>query len=402
MESNTCISPLATRPILYTDTLNGVQTCRDDLWAVTTEELNEAARAAPGVPTASKLSNERIEEIISKWRRTTNDAMELCRAVESAVLAPSAPAGISQQAGGAVPEESVWVEFPKAMLTRDDWDATTRKPKVPANPALAVPVQADRMPETAAKPADGSDPMPKRTAFLAWCKSRALDTETDKDAWGALQFKHSHIQALWEGWFNAPAAPLQVGPSEAMLIRAFNGGYMAGHNDTVESQYTDIDRRDMFTYHADTVAEMIADGTLAATPVAPPASPSDRFMAEENRTLSAKLNEYRDKLTESEEARRELLRLLNEETGGGTFMGEPVFTPNVEQMVNRFLGWPLPKTFGPDCGITFDGRKDDEWNKNKTWPIGTNLLTAIEAKAMFEYCLALPGSTPDAAQGGAK
>jgi hypothetical protein len=59
----------------------------------------------------------------------------------------------------------------------------------------------------------------------------------------------------------------------------------------------------------------------------------------------------------------------------------------VKEMVNRFLGWPLPKTFGPDCGITFDGRKDDEWNKNKSWPIGTNLLTADEAKAMFEYCL---------------
>ncbi len=35
-----CRSPLATRPILYTDTLSGDQVCRDDLWAVTTEELN--------------------------------------------------------------------------------------------------------------------------------------------------------------------------------------------------------------------------------------------------------------------------------------------------------------------------------------------------------------------------
>ncbi len=61
--------------------------------------------------------------------------------------------------------------------------------------------------------------------------------------------------------------------------------------------------------------------------------------------------------------------------------------PDVAAMVNRFLGWPLPKTFGPDCGITFDGRKDDEFNKNKTWPIGTNLFTADEAKAMFEYCI---------------
>lgn len=58
----------------------------------------------------------------------------------------------------------------------------------------------------------------------------------------------------------------------------------------------------------------------------------------------------------------------------------------ISAMVNRFLGWPLPKTFGPDCGISFDGRKDDEFNKNKTWPVGTNLFTADEAKAMFEHC----------------
>lgn len=36
----TCISPLATRPILYTDELRGTRVERDDLWAVTTDELN--------------------------------------------------------------------------------------------------------------------------------------------------------------------------------------------------------------------------------------------------------------------------------------------------------------------------------------------------------------------------
>jgi len=59
-----------------------------------------------------------------------------------------------------------------------------------------------------------------------------------------------------------------------------------------------------------------------------------------------------------------------------------------EDMVSRFLGWPLPKDFCPDCGISFDGRKDDAWNKNKTWPIGTNLLTASQARQMLEYVLA--------------
>lgn len=60
----------------------------------------------------------------------------------------------------------------------------------------------------------------------------------------------------------------------------------------------------------------------------------------------------------------------------------------ITRMVDRFLAWKLPPGFCPDCGISFDGRKDDEWNKNKTWPVGTNLLTAEQARAMFEHCLA--------------
>ena len=41
----TCYSKHATRPILYTDTVDGKQTLRDDLWAVTTKELNEIHQA---------------------------------------------------------------------------------------------------------------------------------------------------------------------------------------------------------------------------------------------------------------------------------------------------------------------------------------------------------------------
>ena len=61
----------------------------------------------------------------------------------------------------------------------------------------------------------------------------------------------------------------------------------------------------------------------------------------------------------------------------------------IDKMVDRFLCWKLPKDFSPDCGISFDGRQDDELTKNKTWPVGTNLLTAEQAKQMFEYCLGL-------------
>jgi hypothetical protein len=73
---------------------------------------------------------------------------------------------------------------------------------------------------------------------------------------------------------------------------------------------------------------------------------------------------------------------------------EPKLTDaDVTAMVDRFLGWKLPKDFCPDCGVSFDGRKDDEWNKNKTWPTGTNLLTAEQAKAMFEYALGIEAAS---------
>jgi hypothetical protein len=73
-------------------------------------------------------------------------------------------------------------------------------------------------------------------------------------------------------------------------------------------------------------------------------------------------------------------------------------TPDVKAAVDRFLGWKLPETFSPDCGISFDGRKDDEWNKNKCWPVGTNLFNAEEARAMFEHVLHQPA--PGAASSG--
>jgi hypothetical protein len=68
---------------------------------------------------------------------------------------------------------------------------------------------------------------------------------------------------------------------------------------------------------------------------------------------------------------------------------------DIKKMVDRFLGWKLPKDFYPDAGISFKQPSNPEW-----WPIGTNLLTADQAKAMFEYCLA--GQEATAAQEGKK
>lgn len=76
-----------------------------------------------------------------------------------------------------------------------------------------------------------------------------------------------------------------------------------------------------------------------------------------------------------------------------------VISPCVQEMVDRFLGWKLPKDFSPDCGISFErtvrmyvgeGKTEiqERPHDNGWWPTGTNLLTADQAKVMFEYVLA--------------
>lgn len=57
-----------------------------------------------------------------------------------------------------------------------------------------------------------------------------------------------------------------------------------------------------------------------------------------------------------------------------------------DAMVLRFLNWKLPEDFRPDGGVTFTppaGR-----NSHHAWPIGTNLLTDPQARAMLEHVLA--------------
>ncbi len=56
-----------------------------------------------------------------------------------------------------------------------------------------------------------------------------------------------------------------------------------------------------------------------------------------------------------------------------------------DEMVTRFLSWKLPEIFRPDCYVTFDHERA---KKNNLWPVGTNLLTADQARAMLEHVLA--------------
>lgn len=59
----------------------------------------------------------------------------------------------------------------------------------------------------------------------------------------------------------------------------------------------------------------------------------------------------------------------------------------LDAAVDRFLSWKLPKTFSPDAGISFNPAPEQQY-AGLQWPIGTNLLTAIEAKQMLQHCLA--------------
>jgi hypothetical protein len=50
---------------------------------------------------------------------------------------------------------------------------------------------------------------------------------------------------------------------KADLIYLYNAGYMRGHHDTVESQFTDIHHTDMDSYNEDIINEIIDERKLS-------------------------------------------------------------------------------------------------------------------------------------------
>lgn len=61
------------RPLLYTDTIGGNQVCRDDMWALTTEELNGIDAELTRLREAVDAACDRIAV------RDREKANELCR-----------------------------------------------------------------------------------------------------------------------------------------------------------------------------------------------------------------------------------------------------------------------------------------------------------------------------------
>lgn len=70
----------------------------------------------------------------------------------------------------------------------------------------------------------------------------------------------------------------------------------------------------------------------------------------------------------------------------------------IKHMVDRFLGWKLPKDFRPDAGISFKAEFNEHTaHPMKHEPTGTNLFDVTQATAMVRYILeGLPAASADA------
>lgn len=66
----------------------------------------------------------------------------------------------------------------------------------------------------------------------------------------------------------------------------------------------------------------------------------------------------------------------------------------IEALVDRFLGWKLPKTLAPDGGLSFKPSngmtREEAFERPGWWPIGTNLFDATQTREMLEYLLGKP------------
>lgn len=69
----------------------------------------------------------------------------------------------------------------------------------------------------------------------------------------------------------------------------------------------------------------------------------------------------------------------------------------IKHMVDRFLGWRLPKPWNPDNGISYTRPNYAHEPADHDWPTGANLFDATQVDAMVRHMVAgLPSnSTPN-------
>ncbi len=72
--------------------------------------------------------------------------------------------------------------------------------------------------------------------------------------------------------------------------------------------------------------------------------------------------------------------------------GELLTDAQIKHMVDRFLGWRLPKPWHPDNGISYQRLNYARAPADHDWPTGTNLFDCDQATAMVRYMIeGLPG-----------
>jgi hypothetical protein len=63
----------------------------------------------------------------------------------------------------------------------------------------------------------------------------------------------------------------------------------------------------------------------------------------------------------------------------------PLTDAQIKHMVDRFLGWRLPKPWNPDNGVSYQRPNYAHAPAEHDWPTGTNLFDADQATAMVRH-----------------
>lgn len=139
-----------------------------------------------------------------------------------------------------------------------------------------------------------------------------------------------------------------------------------------------------------------AIATMAAEPVAPQASvvpggPVYAVVKDGERIAISSLRANADHAAREVGNAEVIPCILVAEPVEGAALALPAALTDAQiaAAVNRFLGWRLPDDFCPDAGISFKRIYNEKspFGPSTHQPIGTNLLTADQARAMFVYAL---------------
>jgi hypothetical protein len=201
------------------------------------------------------------------------------------------------------------------------------------------------------------------------------------------EFREMMKKSLAEPLYAVPSVQLQP-PSDAFRRMV---------EEAAQTKASDLLRLNpsMSDEDAQAIAKGLADLTPEKVKVVPPAAPSDPYIRfdgidDDLLVMRAKdlVHAQRLNMMMPSDAHRANLRHARMQLLDAAGQTGPSAAPlavsreTLKAAVNRFLGWRLPHNFQPDCGISFT-----PVDHPNSWPTGTNLLSAEQAKEMFEYAL---------------